>query len=160
MTTEEIFKIGTWRDGWLLQFEVFSELFAEKVKISLSFDSHEPKDVISQEALETLKEFMALDKNHIERIREEVWQRCLAYCTNNHYVVEGIEPEIQLEDQLKSYGISSKEDALSQAQQSGVFISNDWGTGQRTFWLGISTAWDLNHEMNFIYVNGVLEEVE
>lgn len=160
MTSEEIFKIGTWRDGSLLQFEVYSELFEQNVKISLSFDSHEPKDTISLEAIETIKQFMALDKGHIETIQAEVWRHCLAYCSNNQYVVAGVDAETQLEDSLKHYGISNIEDALGQAQQSGVFICNDWGAGQRIFWLGISTAWDLNQDINFIYVNGILEEVE
>ncbi|MCE7995664.1 MAG: hypothetical protein HEP71_27040 [Roseivirga sp.] len=163
MTKEEILGKSNWNkvNSDVLQFTAFSQVFKKDVPFSIHFSNPGVSKILSQKTLDTINEFLALDSNEIETINKKIWNHCLRCHQTTKSSFDGGKTwqEYKLEDNLRDGQIESEHDALSKTYVSEVYIDNNNGFDDRILWLMIGTSWDVEHDINFTYINGKLDSV-
>jgi hypothetical protein len=164
MTQAEILKKGKWITEKLFQLTVFSDLFAQEVKIVISFWSSGNSD-ISDKAMDSIGKFLSLEKSDAKQIEDEVWKHCLA--CNQTQTSKGsrdggktwFDTSSTLEENLARYEIYTREDAIKKYEIVNVLIQNNAETDV-DYIIQVDTPWDSGHLIMFRFKNNALISVE
>ncbi len=163
MTKEEFIKISEWRNESLLHGKAQSNFLESEIYIQIGFNQFDLNREISEFAINSLNDFLNLNKSNFDWIKNGLWEACMSTFQNASYgtrqhVKDG---QSEFEANKELFGIFNIEDSFKQATPRCVFIDNNHlGPNRSCFWLEYSTSWDIEHNVIFVFVDGKQYSIE
>lgn len=159
MNREQILINAVWESA---KMQVYAPFFEKEVEIWLTADMkslrHIEGDIISQTMVDTVNDFLKLDKNNLPLMKKLIYAHCLECCEATSYGFELKAGETETEANLREFGVGDEQDAFQKANLHRVYIEDDEAKKRKNRYVRLSfyPPWEEEHGLELILKNGEL----
>lgn len=153
MTKQQMLKQCAWDEYDIATLTVYSEMLETEVKVVLHSESSRN---LTDKMVDTLNDFLKLEKDDLSIIKELLWQDCKECFDGISYGVSVKEGETETEANHREFGIYNQEDAYAKSYFDGVSIQEENEFKNRYATIDSVPVWEQEHGCSIIMKNGQL----